>query len=166
MFVPFNTLPPEARVWVYQSNRPFQPEEERWLEQRMADFCQQWQAHQVPLNASFQIAFHQFVVLAVNEAPQAASGCSIDSSVHALKQFQHHLGVDFFDRQQAAFLVNNQVVLYALPDVPRQLQTGGLSPADLYFNNLVADKAAWSTQWLQPIEHSWMKRFLLKPAHA
>lgn len=163
MLVPFDTLPNHARVWVYQSNRAFQPREEEQLALALASFCHSWAAHQVPLRASFHVSYHHFIVLAADETLQPASGCSIDSSVQMLQRVQQPLGLDLFDRRQAAFLVDGAVVLHPVAQVAKQLAAGTLQESTLYFNNLVADMGSWRNEWLQPIGRSWLQRYLTKP---
>ena len=166
MLVPFESLPDHARVWVYTSTRAFTNAEESWLNAELARFCNQWAAHQVPLHAGFQIAHHQFIVLAVDEQANGASGCSIDASVHALQQIQQHLGVDLFDRKQLAFFVNGAVVLYPMTQVAALINAGTLSGETLYFNHLAADLGSWRRNWLQRLDQSWLCRYLPKAVAA
>jgi hypothetical protein len=164
MFVPFHTLPGQARVWVYQSNRPWQAPAEAQLARTLTAFCETWAAHGAPLRASFQALHRQFIVLAADETAQHASGCSIDASVQILKQVQQPLGIDLFDRRQAAFLIDGQVVLYPIDQVAKQIASGALQESTLYFNNVVPDVGTWKTEWLLPLGRSWLQRFMPKPA--
>ena len=41
---------------------------------------------------------NSILILAVDEARKAASGCSIDSSVHMIKHLEKELKIDFFNR--------------------------------------------------------------------
>ncbi len=162
MLVPFESLPDDARVWVYQSNRAFTAPEAAWLTDALTHFCTQWAAHQVPLHAAFQVAYNQFVVLAVDEKANGASGCSIDSSVHALQAMQQHLGVDFFDRKQLAFLIDGAVVLHPQTQIAALLAAGTLTGATPYFQNLPPHLGAWRGGWPQRLDTSWLSRFLPK----
>ncbi len=103
MFIPFEKLPPHSRIWVYQSDRPFSVDEEKVISGSLITFCSQWEAHGSPLQTSFKIEYHQFVILAVDESSAGASGCSIDGSVRVLKELGNHLSIDFFDRSLVAF---------------------------------------------------------------
>lgn len=166
MHVPIESLPDDARVWVYQSNRTLTISEEQWLTNALTRFCGQWAAHEVPLQAAFQVLHHQFIVLAVDEQANGASGCSIDASVHALQAMQRHVRADFFDRRQLAFLIDGAVALYPQTQISALLAGGTLTGATLYFHNLPTDLGAWRRGWLQRIDSSWLSRYLPKAVPA
>ncbi len=82
MYVPFEELPEESRVWIYQSDRKFTDEELAEIESGLQQFVEQWAAHGTGLQASFTTRYNRFIILAVNQEAQGATGCSIDASVH------------------------------------------------------------------------------------
>ncbi len=49
MYVPFDTLPDESRIWIYQSSRKFQENEIALITNRLEQFIAQWAAHGKPL---------------------------------------------------------------------------------------------------------------------
>ena len=66
MFVSFNKLPDHARVWIYQSNQTFNENQISFLTKDLESFLSQWTAHNQELEASFEIPYNRFIVLAVN----------------------------------------------------------------------------------------------------
>jgi hypothetical protein len=162
MFIPFEKLPPHSRVWIYQSDRPFSVEEEKIISNSLMSFCSQWEAHGNPLQTSFKIEYHQFVILVVDESSAGASGCSIDGSVRVLKELGNHLNIDFFDRSLVAFLENEKVQSYSLSQLKSLFQSGELTPASQAFNNLVASKAEWEINWKTSVQKSWLTKYLPK----
>jgi hypothetical protein len=78
MYIPFNQLPPDSKIWIYQADRVFSDTEEKIIAERLKSFCSQWAAHGHPLQTSFKIEHNQFIVLSVDENTAGASGCSID----------------------------------------------------------------------------------------
>ena len=44
MYVPFENLPPESKVWIYQSNRKFTEEEWLAIETDLKAFIDSWSA--------------------------------------------------------------------------------------------------------------------------
>jgi hypothetical protein len=163
MFVPFEKLSPASRVWVFQANRPFTPEELEIVNIRLKEFTENWMVHGSPFDTSYSIKFDQFIVLAADESTQSASGCSIDSSVRVLKDLEQVLGVDLFDRNQAAFLVNDRVQLVPLRDLKQKFQDGILNGDSLSFNNLVATVKDLNESWLVPAGQTWLKRYMSNP---
>ena len=167
MFILFEELPENARVWVYQSNRPLTPEEQRFILQQGKLFAEQWAAHGQQLRASVTVLHHHFVVIAVDEQHQLPTGCSIDSSVGFVRSLANVLqargtSIDFFDRTLVAFWVNDSVELIPLAQVKRQITDGQIPPDTLMFNNLVGTKAELAAQWQLPVKDAWLARYLPK----
>lgn len=103
MYVPFESLPETARVWIYQSNRSFSAEELLEIETKLRAFVEEWTAHGIGLEASYQIRYNRFIVLALNQEVQAATGCSIDASVHFIQSLEQHYGVDLLDKMNVSY---------------------------------------------------------------
>ena len=159
MHVPFESLPSTARVWVFQSSRRFTFEEKNILTRHLQAFTESWVTHGHPMQASFEIPFDHFVVLAADEAYTAASGCSIDSSVHAVKAVADQIGVDLFNRSLVAFQTDTGVDLIALDQLKAAQAAGRWNAQTLTFNNLIATKAQLP-QWRVPAGSTWLKRHL------
>ena len=51
MYVPFESLPEESRIWIYQSNRKFSDEEMAEIETALQAFLQNWAAHGTSLDS-------------------------------------------------------------------------------------------------------------------
>jgi len=162
MYIPFEKLPPYSRVWIYQANRPFSNDEEKVISNSLMSFCSQWEAHGNPLQTSFKIEYYQFVILAVDENLAGASGCSIDGSVRVLKELGNQLNIDFFDRSKVAFLENEKVRNYSLAQLKSLFQSGDLTSASQTFNNLVANKTEFESNWKTSVQKSWLTKYLPK----
>ncbi|HCZ36900.1 MAG TPA: hypothetical protein DHV26_13345 [Cytophagales bacterium] len=163
MFLPFENLPAESRVWIYTGSRAFTEKETETITALLHAFCEQWVAHGHPLQSSFQILENQFVVLAVNEDFHNPSGCSIDSSVGVLRKIQETTGIDLLDRKRVPFLVNQKIELITLAHLKIQFQQGILQSSILTFNTLATTKHQLQN-WKLPAESSWLAKYLPKPA--
>jgi len=166
MFVPFDTLPVNARLWIYQSERALNLDEEKNLSVELEQFCGQWKAHGQDLKTSFIIKHHHFVILAVDENYNDASGCSIDGSVRILKSLQETSGISFLDRSRVAFSIDNVVQTFPLTELKNLFSSGRLKPSTQTFNNLVATKSDFDNEWLTTVEKSWLIKYLPKPTVA
>ena len=91
-------MPDDSRVWLYLADRPLSEEEETWFNNELALFLASWTAHNKKLKCDGKVLFSQYVVLAVNEWSEKASGCSIDASTHFMKKAGMALNIDFFNR--------------------------------------------------------------------
>lgn len=159
MFVPFENMPKHSRVWVYQANRKLTESEESWLNKVSQMFCEQWAAHGSDLKSSFKLYHRQFLVLAVDEAASLPSGCSIDSSVHLVREAEAKLGLDFFDRTQVGFLRDDEVQLTPMSSLKGKIQDGEILAETLTFNNLVATIDDLDNRWTIPARESWLKKY-------
>ena len=159
MIVEFKDLPETARVWIYQANRLLDETQKDNLATNAATFCQQWEAHSTPLKSAFKILHDKFLVLAVDEGYNLASGCSIDSSVRFVKQAEQKLGINFFDRTQVAFLIDDNVYTTRLHTIKEEISAGKIEPETLTFNLQAQNVAEFQKKWLMPVQESWLKRY-------
>src|ERR1044071_77519 len=160
MYVPFAQLPDHSRIWIYQANRKLPAQEKQVAEAALQEFCESWVAHQQPLKTSFSIEHDQFIILATDEDYHLPSGCSIDSSVRALKALGSQLGVDLFDRTKIAFLDKDAVVVYPMARLKELFESGTLKGNTITFNNLVPSRGDLVNNWRTPVESSWLVKYL------
>ncbi|WP_373056267.1 ABC transporter ATPase [Zunongwangia sp. H14] len=160
MLVPFNTLPDSSRVWIYQSNRPFTEEELQEITPKLERFIKQWTAHGAELKASFEIKYRRFIILALDQQVNAASGCSIDASVHFIQQLEKEYEVDLLDKMNVSYKQGEFIAYKNLSDFRKMAKEKAVSSKTIVFNNLVNNKAEYLSDWEIPASESWHNRFL------
>jgi hypothetical protein len=153
-------MPSHARVWIYQSNRPFTESEAEIIKRRSASFADSWTAHKKELKASAELIYNRFLILAVDEKEAAASGCSIDSSVHFVKSLEAGLNVSFFDRLSFAFKKNDHVEALSKDEFEKAISEGIITQDTIVFNNLVQTKKELDERWEIPLKDSWHKQLM------
>lgn len=159
MFVPFENLPEESRIWIYQSNRKFSDEEVAEIETGLLDFLNNWSAHGAGLEASYQIKYNRFIIIAVNHEVQAATGCSIDSSVAFIQSLEQKYNVDLLDKMNVTFKNGEHVAHKTLIDFKRMAKEKAVTANTIVFNNLVNTIEEWNENWEVPAGESWHSRF-------
>lgn len=159
MLVPFDKMPDQARVWVYQANRSLSPNEVAFVEQASQNFLNQWQAHGQDLKASFKVAYDQFLILTVDESFSQASGCSIDASVHLIKALEQKLGISFMTNGQVAFLKDERISLYPFNQLKKAVEDNEVSPETLIFDNTIQTLADLNSKWLTESSNTWVSRY-------
>jgi len=90
-------LPDHARVWIFGAEAPLTGSQREALEADLSGFVRGWAAHGAALLAAHDIVDDTFVVLAVDESAQGASGCSIDAMVRHLAELEERLGITLLD---------------------------------------------------------------------
>ncbi|MEM9389073.1 MAG: hypothetical protein AAGA02_01290 [Bacteroidota bacterium] len=159
MYIPFNDMPAEARIWIYQSGRQITDIEQLQMGEVAESFIRQWAAHNQPLKGSYTFIYNYFLVVSVDESYNQASGCSIDASVHFVKALEQQFGIDYFDRTKVAFLKGEEVILESIKDLKTKIAEGAVTDQTITFNNLVKNKGELQTEWKIPAAGSWLKRY-------
>jgi hypothetical protein len=147
-----------TRVWIYQCNRLFTLSEALEIETMLENFVAQWQTHGIPVKGFATLFFGQFIIIMADETAVGVSGCSTDSSVHVIKNIEQKYKVDMFNRQLLAFIVKDKIQLLPLAQLNHAIQHGFITPATLYFNNLVATKQALENNWIVPAKDTWLSK--------
>ena len=161
MFVPFETLPDSARLWIFQAERKFTSKEIAIIQEHLQLFTNRWSAHGQPLESSFRILEDQFIVLAVNEGLHHASGCSIDDSTRTLKDIGALIGHNLFKRDLVSFHLGDKIETVKVSALKDMYKRGVWNENTQTFNTLVADKGALEQNWLIPAKNTWLKRYIV-----
>lgn len=144
-----------SRVWIYQSDRVLNPEEEQRIQQKLDDFTSQWQAHGHDLAAHGEIRHNQFIILSVDEQVAGATGCSIDKSVYLMKEIEQEFNIDLFDRFRIAYRDGGNVINCSREEFEDLLGKGVLNSDTIVFNNMVSNRKDLATSWEVPMKDSW-----------
>jgi len=159
MFVPFDSLPEESKIWIYQSNRKFSDEEIQEIETELKFFLENWTSHGQHLEASFVTRYNRFIIIAVNQEAQAATGCSIDASVQFIQNLEEKYKVDLLDKMNVTFKMGEHVAFKTLIDFKKLAKEKAVSGNTIVFNNLVNTLGEWQDFWEVPASESWHNRF-------
>lgn len=160
MLVPFKELPESSRVWIYQANRSFSEQELLEINTKLENFITQWTAHGANLKASFEIRYKRFIILALDQELNSATGCSIDASVHFIQQLEKDYNVDLLDKMNVSYKQGEHIAYKNLIDFRKMAKEKAVSPNTIVFNNLVTNKSEYLTDWEVPASESWHNRFL------
>jgi len=149
-------FPDNARVWVYQSSRPFVAKEETEINEQLHHFYANWQAHGAAVKGWAKLLYRQFVVIIADETNVEVSGCSTDSSVRVIKSLERQYDVNFFDRMTITFLRNEKAEMLPFNQVQYAIDKGYINKDTYLFNNVVTNKKDLMEQWLVPLSESWL----------
>ncbi|WP_276134253.1 hypothetical protein [Polluticoccus soli] len=145
-----------ARVWIYQSNRPFSEKEENEINEQLYQFYTQWNSHGDPVKGWAKLLFKQFIVMMADETDVSVSGCSTDSSVRIIKSIERQYSVNLFDRMTLTFLVKDKAEMLPFGQVQYAIDKGFLTRDTLFFNNIAATRKELLNGWLIPLGESWL----------
>ena len=160
MLVDFNILPEESRVWIYQANRSFTEEELEEIQTKLDTFIENWTAHGSDLQSGYTIKYKRFIIIGLNQKLNAATGCSIDASVHFIQQLEKDYNVDLMDKMNVSYKQGEYVAYKTLTDFRKMAKQKAVSKKTIVFNNLVTNIAEFNENWEVPASESWHNRFL------
>jgi hypothetical protein len=160
MYIPFDQMPLHSRIWMYQADRKFSSEEKEFIFLQLTQFCQQWNTHGTSMPTSFDIKFDQIILLAVDETHLSASGCSIDSSVRAIRQIEEQLNINLLDQGKISYLnPNEELEVTSAFAVKSKIQEGAIVAETPIINPLVNKIEDLSSHWKIQANESWLKKY-------
>lgn len=162
MYVDFKELPDSSRLWIYQSAKPVKEGDRQAVVDKLRAFTDQWLVHGQPLKASYQLLDDHFILLAVDENFNSISGCSIDSSVHLIREIDKQAGTDFFTRDLIPFRISGEIVYIPLKQLKQKYSEGVWNGQTQTFNILANTLKMWRAQWEISAEKTWLKRYMVE----
>jgi hypothetical protein len=150
MVIPFENMPDESRIWIYQSNRKMSDAEIAEIITELEKFLNNWAAHGAPLESAYCIKYNRFIILAVNQEAQAVTGCSIDASVAFIQSLEKKYDIDLLDKMNVTFKVGEFIAHKSLVDFKKMAKEKSVT------ENTIEE---WKENWEIPAEFSWHSRF-------
>lgn len=144
-----------SRVWIYQSDRELTASEAQEAQVLLDNFTRNWTAHNNQLLAKAEIRYNRFLILFVDESKAGASGCSIDKSVHFMKQLERHFGINLFDRFNLAYRDGDTIKSASRQQFEDLIKEGKINSDTIVFNNTVQNIADLRIKWEVPFKESW-----------
>ncbi len=160
MFVSFDKLPAEARVWVYQANKILDQDAIASVDADTREFLESWTSHQSQVLASSRLIHGLFLVIGADQAFNSTGGCSIDTKVRFVRSLGEKLGLSFFDRHSIAYVGPERVEIVSFNEFGRLLESGAVNDRTVVFNNLVSTVRELNENWQVPYVHSWQRNLL------
>ncbi|WP_068595854.1 ABC transporter ATPase [Vaginella massiliensis] len=153
-------LAEHARIWIFQSKRPFNTQEIKTITNKFDEFLKDWNAHGAALLADYQIIDNQFVVVGVDEDQAAASGCSIDKLTKLIRTIEEEYQFGFLDRMNAAYQQADTLNIVQLNDFKNMVKNGELPDSVIVYNNGLTDLKSFREAWKLPLKESWAKNLI------
>ena len=154
MLTLYSELPSHSKVFIYQSDKELNNKELPQIKNLLTDFSTNWQTHGRPVCNSFKL-FNYFICFFVDESSYTTSGCSLDSMVGLIKSIGVQFNIDFFNRNNIAFIDNMQTKLLSINDFKDLIR-----PDMIVYNNLVKNKSEFESSWKSPVRETWLSRYL------
>lgn len=130
------------------------------ISEGLDEFIKEWTAHGSQLQAGYEIKYNRFIIIALDQSQTAASGCSIDASVHFIQSLEKKYDIQLLDKMNVSYKQGDYIVYKPLTDFKKMAKEKAVSKATIVFNNLVINKHEYLHHWEVPAEESWHGRFM------
>jgi hypothetical protein len=147
-----------SRVWVYQSDKELSNAQVIDLQIALDNFTTGWTAHNNRLKAKGEVRYNRFIILVVDESQAGATGCSIDKSVHFMKQVEQHFGINLFDRFNLAYRDGEKILSVPRNTFEELVTNKTITAETTVFNNMVQTLSELQTKWEVAFKDSWHVR--------
>ena len=149
MLVDFNTTSEQSRIWIYAAEQKLTNNQEEYILKSISDHLQGWEAHKVPLTAGVTILENHFVVVALDESKNGASGCSIDTLQNKIQDLEKELSVSLLNRLNIFCSIDD-----AIKCIPSAKLAENANQHTLFYDLTIQKKDELSN-WLKPIKEGW-----------
>tara|TARA_R110001592_G_scaffold78741_1_gene236012 strand:+ start:2349 stop:2831 length:483 start_codon:yes stop_codon:yes gene_type:complete len=160
MFVDYNTISEDAKVWVYPSSRKFYPTEIEEVEQKIKTFVENWKTDDENFKASYQFLYNRFIIFVADVSETTITNADIDASVSFILELQETYKIELLDKMNACFKQGEFVQYKELKDFKKLVKNKAVTGKTIIFDNLVNNKEDLENFWEISIENSWYNRFL------
>jgi hypothetical protein len=149
--VPFETLPPSARVWVFASDRVVSGEQAELLLGTVDAYLATWRAHNQPLTVARLWRDDRFLAIGVDQTDAYASGCSIDGLFRTLQSMQSAIGASLIGGGRVHYRDSTGVVR----TVSREEFSAVGEPGTRVFDPTVGTVGEWRGRFETDAANSW-----------
>ena len=154
MLVNFNTIPEESRIWIYAADHKLTNDQESCILKSISDHLQNWEAHKVPLTAGVTILENHFIVIALDETKNGASGCSIDTLQNKIQNLEKELSVSLLNRLNVFCRIDDKI--YCIPTT----KLAENANKEILFYDLTIQNKSELHSYLKPISEGWCAHLL------
>ena len=154
MLADFHTLTEKSRIWLYAAEDALSKDHQYYILKVISEALKGWNAHKHPLTAGVTILENHFIVIALDESKNVASGCSIDTLQNTIQKIEHELSIHLMNRLNVFCKIEGEIVC-----VP-SFKLGNIANADTPFYDLTILTKSDLNTYLKPISEGWCAHFL------
>jgi hypothetical protein len=154
MLVDFNTTSDQSRIWIYAAEQKLTNEQENHILKSISNHLQNWEAHKVPLIAGVTILENHFIVVALDETKNGASGCSIDTLQNTIQNLEKELSVSLMNRLNVFCRIDDKIHC-----IPTTKLSENANKEILFYDLTIQNKSELHS-YLKPISEGWCAHLL------
>jgi hypothetical protein len=157
----FDKLPDDARVWVFGAAAPVDEIDAAKLLAAVDTYLLQWKAHGHPLTAARDWRDERFLVIAVDQRTEGASGCSIDGLFRMLQDLEAAVGSSLVTGGLVFFRGPGDLVCaLSREDFEALARRGGADGNTVVFDTTITAAGDYRARFEVPASASWHSALL------
>ena len=149
MLTDFHTLPEEARIWVYASEKALTQNQQAYILNHISKHLKGWNAHKEPLTAGVTILENHFIIVGLDEDKNGASGCSIDTLQNTIQKIEKQLTLSLMNRLDVFYKIEDEILC-----IPSFKLESVADKDTLFYDLTILTKSDLNT-YLKPISEGW-----------
>ena len=148
------------KIWIYTLSKQLSSEQELDLKTRCQNFVSTWTAHDVSLDATFELYKHRLLIFKVDESNYNASGCSIDKQLRLVKELEQEFSVELLNRLLVAYETNDEINVVKNTRISELLVNGIITEKTLVFDNTITNSNDLITNLKKPLHQTYLAKYL------
>lgn len=163
--VPFDSMPDDARVWVFGARAPLDEVDAPRLLTAVDRYLASWKAHGAALTCARAFRDEHFLAVAVDERASGASGCSVDGLFRALQDVEEGIGTTLLAGGLAFFRdAGGFVHGVTRAEFEQMGARGDVDGATRVFDTTVTTAGDFRARFERPARESWHADLLPRQA--
>jgi hypothetical protein len=151
----------DERIWIYTLSKELSNEQLVDFKNRCQNFVRGWTAHDVSLDASFELYENRLLIFKVNEDKYNASGCSIDKQVRFVKELEQAFSFELLNRLLVSYLnAENKIEVVKASQIKELLDSKIINEYTLVFNNTITQSSDLVANWKQPLHKTYLAKHI------
>ena len=154
MLVEFDEISDDSRLWIYASDKKLTIDQERYILDHISNYLKLWESHTISLKSAVTILEQFFIIIALDESYEVASGCSIDKLYNVIHTLEKDLSISLLNRLNVFCNIDDNIVC-----IPISQLSENVSFDTLFYDLTITNKSHLSL-FLKPIKSGWCNKLI------
>lgn len=162
MFIPFEELPEDAKVWIYIADKQLNDEECNALIEKIEPFLGRWKSEGKEFKSGYRFLENQILVVGGTASGFAISGCAMDALLKTVKKWEESIGVDFTTIPKFCYRNDGKIKTGNMAFFKKAVEEGEVLADTIVLDNTIQNLSDYKEKFEVPASKCWHKRLLKK----
>ncbi|PCJ59202.1 MAG: hypothetical protein COA79_10910 [Planctomycetota bacterium] len=162
MFVPFNEIPDDSKLWIYISNRILTTLEKETLLGKVEPFLERWRSEGTAFKSSYQFLEDQILIVTGYGDDFSLSGCAMDALMKTVTKWGESLGVDFTTIPKFCYRHQDLIIAGSRKDFKAAVEAGEINDETIVLDNTLLTLGEFKTNFEKKVLDCWHNKVYQK----